>query len=787
MAYSNSADKTVDDEIEHYQVVPLDRPCQHCKALGLDDAALRGTIKQSEDGTRFVDFGEVRQKNSETRGVNFMTLAAMAGQGNTDEINTIPKSELKLDYKRYDTIPDLPGFESTASQGCAFCKIFRKDLELAWDRIKDGVKQDFENGYQAKLTVFEVAYQLHEASYSGGDDKRICLDSLTVCFTVEWGSEESSNHSLTYNVCTDAVDPCASWLRIWRRPLSNKHLSPPSKRRLDELVAKSLLEVPAPTDNKYYPTRLLDVGSSFSTKLRLIITEKDPEFRESIGAGGIRYAALSYCWGSKERADKQLKTTNDTLQNHVSQIEFEKLPQTVVDAIQVCQALGIRYLWIDALCIIQDNAQDWAQEAFEMSNVYANSFITLCIAQGDSCLSGFLTTPHAPQMLKIVFQSKLDPSVKGKIYLRMQNSPRDNFKTSRMAYMPLVDRKPDEPGRRDIEGAAWNKRGWTFQEAWVSPRRLIFGQLMFHIDCGKLHESADGSMFNSYGLPSWSSEEGKSLLNSWYILVTQYGKRELSYESDRFPALSALARTISEKLQGQEYLAGLWKSDLHKGLLWSPSHWDDLASYLKRSEGKYVSPSWSWAYSPGWLSWMMPVGTDLYPTSPEFDLKSHNIAVEEFNSFGRVSSATLELYAKTFQFPLSKGEGKVIKVPDDERRWVGMNFHFQLLSDKDEYIASLRFDWQTLGKDTYLEDPIDKLWMVLISRSTLKCAPLSWRPEDRENKYLTSPEIMIGLLLFPTEREDEFVKVGLWFSETRGEQGGSKFWDDIPKRLVKLV
>lgn len=555
------------------------------------------------------------------------------------------------------------------------------------------------------------------------------------------------------------------------------------------LIAKSLPETPLPINHSpYYPTRLLDVGSSTLTTLRLVETAKYSALVDnSANTKETRYAALSYCWGSKDEAERQLRTTHDTIQDHLTQIEFRHLPQTVADTVQVCRSIGIRYLWVDALCIIQDDEDDWAKESFEMANVYANSFVTLCILQGSSCASGFLEKPYAPDMLSIDFRSSLDNSVSGRLYLWMLQSQEKNLMSPRSTFEKRnVRTGPDEPAELDLREAAWSTRGWTFQEAWLSPRKVLFGSHMFHISCGNLHESADGSKFDDSDFFPQGDVELGDMLNGWYNHVTSYGQRTLSYERDRFPALSAMPRIICEKFPDQQYLAGLWKSDLHRGLLWTPYSWSDLPTYLRQPEEAYISPSWSWAHCPRGLNWLRGVTTGHYAFSPEFELREADIVTEPLNPYGRVLSATLHLDAKTFQLPFHSGQAKVIETPGSERRWLGITFHYTLRSERDEYIASLHLDWITLGEKKHPEDPleVERLWMVLISRSSIDNIFNHWSPS--EDKHVTNPEIMVGLLLLPTGRENEFVKVGLWYSETRG-LGGSKFWDDIQKQPIKLV
>lgn len=214
--------------------------------------------------------------------------------------------------------------------------------------------------------------------------------------------------------------------------------------------------------------------------------------------------------------------------------------------------------------------------------------------------------------------------------------------------------------------------------------------------------------------------------------------------------------------------------------------WSDLKTYLEHPEEENIAPSWTWARHPRGLNWVRVVPFGLYEFSPEFELRGANIVTEAMNPYGRVLSGTLELDAKIFQLLLSRGEGRVINTPASERRWLGVLFYYTSLSAKDEYIASFHLDWITLGEKKLPEDALDldQLCTVLISRSSLHNIFNHWNPS--EDGHVTNPEIMLGLLLQSTGKENEFVKVGLWYSETRG-LGGSKFWDNIQRQSVKLV
>lgn len=120
------------------------------------------------------------------------------------------------------------------------------------------------------------------------------------------------------------------------------------------------------------PTRVLEIdGDKHDFQLRLV------------EAGGLhgRYIALSHCWGT----DRHIVTNRANLQSHKLMVGFGQLPKTFQDAVIFARALGIHYLWIDSLCIVQDDVQDWKNEAGKMASVYRDAYCTIAAtgSQGD--------------------------------------------------------------------------------------------------------------------------------------------------------------------------------------------------------------------------------------------------------------------------------------------------------------------------------------------------------------------------------------------------------------------
>jgi hypothetical protein len=108
-----------------------------------------------------------------------------------------------------------------------------------------------------------------------------------------------------------------------------------------------------------WPRRVLDLADE---PIRLVTSASlSPTQTQQTG-----YACLSYAWGTSEN----LKTLKENLESHMRGIDVSTLPHTLSDAVYVCKSTGIRYLWIDALCIIQDGTQDWMDQIPKMSSIY---------------------------------------------------------------------------------------------------------------------------------------------------------------------------------------------------------------------------------------------------------------------------------------------------------------------------------------------------------------------------------------------------------------------------------
>jgi hypothetical protein len=260
------------------------------------------------------------------------------------------------------------------------------------------------------------------------------------------------------------------------------------------------------------------------------------------------YFALSYCWGSGTNV---LSTTTTSIMQFMAAIPFEALPLTIRDAIGVTYKLGERHIWIDSLCIIQDDAQDWEREAKDMCNVYRNSTLTIAA----------LGATHAAEGLF----SRRDP-----LTIAQCRLPQSQHAEASFEYPSPIR----EYWWEDFDGGALQSRGWAFQERALSSQVLHVGSCLFW-ECDssfKQEQEIDiliprlGFGFDSLVQPN-PHENATESLRTWTRMVEQFTERDLTIARDRLPALSGLIAHFERRLAWTN-VSGLWKEHLSKELLW---------------------------------------------------------------------------------------------------------------------------------------------------------------------------------------------------------------------------
>ncbi|KAI9767487.1 MAG: hypothetical protein M1839_004498 [Geoglossum umbratile] len=374
----------------------------------------------------------------------------------------------------------------------------------------------------------------------------------------------------------DATKPWESFKGI--QPAEHLHTDVTSSDRLMLIrvwlkVCEKLHEGPCVTKYDHpLPTRVLDVGVPGQPHIINLF--------ESKGKVG-RYIALSHCWGKTPI----IKTLSTTLETFKSGMPVESLPKTFQEAILLTRRLGIQYLWIDSLCIIQDDEADWEREASQMASVYGNSYLTIAASSAsDSTVGCFIQRTVRPcQSYKV---KDCVPSEDGnytEVFVRQRLRQLCGLEW-------FVGKRINVKTDRPLE-----TRAWTYQED-ILPRRILklySDEIIFECEQQTVRESLFERTNNSRGLRIANSNATPEVISDqWRSHVIQYSGRSFTYVKDRLPALSGIAYEF-HKLNQSTYCAGLWKHSIQEDLQWHTETETPLTR-LESTEGNAL-PTWSWA------------------------------------------------------------------------------------------------------------------------------------------------------------------------------------------------
>jgi hypothetical protein len=318
------------------------------------------------------------------------------------------------------------------------------------------------------------------------------------------------------------------------------------------------------------PSRLIDVGDdSIAPDVRLRVSGK--------GETG-EYIALSYCWGGPQ----PVTTTLGTLAVMRQRIAFQFLPRTLQDAIRVTRSLGQRYLWVDAICIIQDSDEDKQQEIQKMDSIYKNAALTISAAAASAVSEGFLGRQPEPL-----------PSLEWRFDVPDVGAHTIFISTS----LPRLNYWPNHP---------LDRRGWALQESILSSRLLVFSEHEPVWHCRAVDGRTAEPSFVEYAnfsqrLPDWfltdsaevpkSRETLKRREELWVNIINNFTHRLLTDKEDRLNAVAGIAAEL-QRCWKDDYFYGHWKDSFVQQLLW----YTDPPSPEERSTR---APTWSWASLDG--------------------------------------------------------------------------------------------------------------------------------------------------------------------------------------------
>ncbi|KAL6408289.1 het domain-containing protein [Ilyonectria robusta] len=303
------------------------------------------------------------------------------------------------------------------------------------------------------------------------------------------------------------------------------------------------------------------------------------------------YVCLSHCWGKTQI----ITTTSDNIEKHKVQIEWSDLSKTFRDAIIFADNIGIDFIWIDSLCIIQNSREDWESEAVKMASYYINGEFTIAATSSTDGSGGlYHTVPPEEEALQI---EGLDPKSNTNFGVWARRSVAHHHdvledKTKTNERFPLLT------------------RGWVYQERILSRRFLHFGPREVHWECHEEVSCQCGGIKAALELnPSGKETANQSLAISqtqlqmdkmvllWSRQIENLTRLDFTYISDHLAALAGIATLMVQSGQSSRYLAGLWQDGILFWLCWSSTKGGT------RSKALSGVPSWSWASVSGKITY----------------------------------------------------------------------------------------------------------------------------------------------------------------------------------------
>lgn len=365
-----------------------------------------------------------------------------------------------------------------------------------------------------------------------------------------------------------------------------------------------------PNRTGFFPTRLLDIGDSGSGTVRVRDYGRDY-------TGSEAYIALSHRWGSPQQ-HAELCTYKSNIEEFRHGIDVSRLPKTFQDAVNITRGLDLHLLWIDSLCIVQDDQDDWETESKFMERVFSSAYCTIAASCASGTSDGFLKP--RPERRCITLQG---PGGDVAYYI-----------------CEVID-----DFHRDVDQSELNQRGWVLQERALSRRTIFFTETQSYWECGggvrcetmTKMKNRKASFLGDANFPRSVEKYVKGMrIELFEDLYERYSRLALSYPSDRPIAIKGLETRLIDTFNTSGGF-GILDKYLHRSLLWQRA-----GSTLKRirsfRRGNQV-PSWSWMSYDGPIrfmtvpfgqaSWSVDILSPFAKTRhPQFHREDENIATQ---------------------------------------------------------------------------------------------------------------------------------------------------------------
>ncbi|KAL9073787.1 MAG: hypothetical protein Q9157_004612 [Trypethelium eluteriae] len=528
--------------------------------------------------------------------------------------------------------------------------------------------------------------------------------------------------------------------------------------------------------SQYLPNRLLAInGASF----QLVSSDSIPSSE--------RYITLSHHWGEVSTAQDTilLQTTYDHLRTDHA---ISSLPKTFRDAMAISSKLGIKYLWIDKLCIYQDSLEDWRREVGMMQDIYKNAFLNISALgardEGEGCFFDRDPRDIAPTIVKLRQTSSSEP------------------KDFRFAL---------EKGwawRLSFDNEPIVRRGWVVQERLLSPRVLHFGRKQIFWECREknaceihpdtvyCYKDSNKDRVNTERRPEtprrphlWkqlldapdrrvitdytSNGEYEQLFLDWNAIIHTYAKCNLTIPSDKLVALSGLANDMKRTLSSlrpdhmHRYLAGLWEEKLVDQLVWN------VLGPAKRVK-EYRAPSWSWASVDGSCN----LGLGLVEKEHKVDfveIKEAKTEIFEGLETGEVKGGWVRLVGPWLQLKLLP-QNETAHWPHENGRWVELFRNVDTGDELKEEGEALSTGQRLPMAMVLFDDPVDLVDEVFGVQIQAKV----WS----EGAYSSSA---LALSKVDGVSGEQWRRVGLLLSYFASRDKATSFFEKFPRKEAMVI
>lgn len=403
-----------------------------------------------------------------------------------------------------------------------------------------------------------------------------------------------------------------------------------------------------------------------------------------------QYIALSHRWGGKN----PIKTERGNLNQRTEGFPYTDLPPLFRDAVDTALALDTNYIWIDSLCIVQDDPEDWRAEAAKMADVYMNAYLTIAASAVPNSDSSFLcgreTTP------KVVKLPQNDDTV-GDWSLYVEEQYSRSF-------------------RKDADEAPLNKRAWVLQERILSPRILHFTRTQVYWECwsrveyetleydrGNYHKSSFPVSLSPRGIQDTSIWGWH--LKEWLGIVEKYTSCQLTFASDKLVAIGGLVERIRSDATDQ-FFGGVFLSDLHYQLLWGLMD-NSCSSFLPGT----LVPTWSWASRDGAVRFAESEVLEPEHTTRlvESEQSEHLLLDLKADIYSLDKNVLIGEQTKPEGWHYYRGEQEMfyrcLPLKDDKTQ------RFRFMNQNDDVVGAFLLDHET-GDDTSFKD----IFWVMVAR-----------------------------------------------------------------------